>query len=127
MRNTYLCGKPPVIRISLSYIYKLAVALEPIGNFAAQETARGDVFFPALLAQNAVTELTTGTLYAPFLRTSFQSAQNLIAELSKITGQPVNDIPIPQYEMFLLKQAYDQYKTVLLADLETLHSYFVSQ
>jgi hypothetical protein len=47
-------------------------------------------------------------------------------KLSLVSAEP-SDRVISHYEIFLLKQAFDQYKTVLLADLGILHAYFVSQ
>ncbi|MES0139241.1 hypothetical protein NKJ88_30520 [Mesorhizobium sp. M0016] len=115
-----------VIRITLSYIYNLAAALEPIGTIAPLETNKTDLYFPALIAHNAISELITSTMYAPHLRASYQYAQSLMVELAKVIKIPIEGT-VPQYEMFTLKQAYDQYKTVLLADLAILHAYFVSQ
>ena len=121
-----LKGRSPMIWITLSYIYNLAAALEPVGNFAVEETDKVEIYVRSLIAQNAVKELVESTLYSPHLRASFQHAQTFIGQLSKLTTPPIEGT-VNQYDMFVLKQSYEQYKTVLLADLAILHSYFVSQ
>ncbi|MEC5325222.1 hypothetical protein [Aurantimonas sp. A3-2-R12] len=116
-----------MIRISLTYIYNLATRIEPLGALAVQQMPYRSIQLPALMAQNAIQELYTNTFYAPHLRVSFASSQELFNRLQAMTGNPDQERTISHFEMFELKTSFDQYKITLLSELAVIHAYFVSQ
>lgn len=113
-----------MIRISLPYIYRLAVNLEPIGKIEARDTPASSLWVPCVLAKAAVTELITDSIYAGHLRASNDLAAQFLQDLEGIINADQMST-ISQYRMFSLRQTFEQYKTVLLADLGILNSYFV--
>src|SRR5262249_17845940 len=114
--------------ISLPYIYNLASQVEPLATLPSQQATRyGDIFVRLAIAESALVQL-TGSLYFPYLRSSFELSQQLLAA---IRGQTTNssdmDRQVGPYELWPIQNTYEQYKTALLAELGTFNSYFVTQ
>lgn len=120
-------GGSNVIRISLPYIFTLASNLEPLGALPQRQTPYSELHWRLVAASNAITELTTGALYASHLRASYNLAQALLNCLAAHTGNPNQDRSLSSFDVYQIRNTYDQYKTALIAELGVVHSYFVVQ
>jgi hypothetical protein len=117
-----------MIRISLPFIFRLANELEPLASLPEQQTTYGDIWVRLNVAENAVNSLVEGSLYSPYLRTSYLSAQELLNALRFQTSKPFDmSRSIEPYETWAIRNSYAQYKIALLAELGALSSYFVTQ
>jgi len=105
-----------MIRISLPYIFTLADQLEPLAALPDQPTKYGDVFVRLSVAEYALSQLISG-LYSPYLRSSLDLSQHLLANLRAQTSNPDMDRQLGPYELLSIKSTYEQYKVALLAEL----------
>jgi hypothetical protein len=118
----------PMIRISLPYIFNLNNQMEGITTLPDSDALYKEVWIKMYIAEAAVEALTTNSLYAPYLRTSFAAAEVFLATVKEHTSKPYDDDRIiTQYEFYAVKQAYGNYKIALLAELGALGCFFVSQ
>ena len=117
----------PVVKISLPYIYKLATDLEPISRIKAGDKLN-DVFFTLITGQYAINTLLNGSVFAPALRNSRQSADALLGEIKHLTegGDNLNR-ELNQFEIFGITNHFEQFKIALLAEFGVFPSYFVTQ
>jgi len=119
-----------VIRISLSYLCRLATQLEPLANLPTTPVTLAEVLSPLMSAQQALIDAHgAGSLYAPYLRSSTPFASVLLESIrSLIDIDNLNlskDIPI--FGCSNVKYQFDQYKIALLAELGSLNAYFVTK
>jgi hypothetical protein len=119
------CGLREMIRISLPYIWSLAQELEPLANLPEKDVPAIDVLIPLFTANNALQTL-SGSLFGPYLRTSFALAQQLSTLLISVTANTDYSRNVSQFELWQIRQTFGQYKTALLAELGTFNSYFVT-
>ena len=70
-----------MIRISLPFIFRLANEIEPLASLPETQTTYGEIWVRLAIAEAAVNALVTGSLYSPYLRTSYAAAQELLAAL----------------------------------------------
>ena len=115
-----------MIRISLPNIFTLADQLEPLAALPDQPTKYGDIFVRLSVAEYALSQLNS-SLYSPYLRSSLDLSQHLLANLRAQTTNPDMDRQLGPYELWSIKNTYEQYKVALLAELGTFNSYFVTQ
>jgi hypothetical protein len=116
-----------MIRVSLSYIFELATSLEPLGTLAEADTPWGDVWLGFYSAQSAIDTLYSQTLYTPYLRSSAHLAGELSALIKSQTSNQEFNRSLSRFEIWQVRNAYEKFKVVLLAELGVLHSYFVTQ
>src|SRR5947209_3818159 len=116
-----------MIRVSLSYIFELATRIDPVGSLPDQDTPWNDVWSTFYVAQSALQELYAQTPYAPHLRSSAQLADQLTRLISSEVSNADHARTIHQFTLWTIRDTYQKFKIVLLADLGILHSYFVSQ
>src|SRR5262245_59229019 len=107
-----------MIRISLPYIFNLADQLEPLAALPDQPTKYGDVFVRLAVAEYALSQLISG-LYSPYLRSSLDLSEQLLANLRAQTSNPDMDRQLGPHELWSIKNTYEQYKVALLAELGT--------
>lgn len=116
-----------MIRISLPYVFNLAPQLEPLSALPDKnDIPYGDVFLPIISAEGALSQLLQ-SLYAPYLRSSNPLGHTLLGLLQAQTKQKDFDRKIGQFELWQIKSAYSQYRTVLIAEFNSLDAYFVTQ
>ena len=115
-----------MIRISLPYIFNLALNLEPLSNIA-QGQKRGENIFTLWGAQNELDGLLNRSVFAPTLRTSNRLGRQLFDAIKEVTDNEDWEQPLEYIEAFKITNGYSQYKIALLAELEVLPSYFVTQ
>jgi hypothetical protein len=120
-------GLPSMIRISLPFIYELSTQFEPLERLPDQKTRFGEVFLPLAVAQHMLQTL-SGSLYAPYLRTSSALLQQLLGHVNSQLGTSADmDREVSPFELLTIKNAFGQYRTALLAELGTFNTYFVTQ
>lgn len=117
--NAPLCHGLPMIRISLPYIFNLATNLEPLNTLPEQDSVA--------VAEGALKSFLHEGLYAPYLRTSSPLGHTLLGLLQSQTQNDSFDRKLNRYEIWQISSGYSQYRTVLLAELGSLDSYFVTQ
>jgi hypothetical protein len=117
-----------MIRVSLTYIFDLATALEAIEKLPDGPVPLSQVIFDVFSPQSSLTTLYDQTLYRPYLRSSHSIAQELVAALNVITDN-LSDAnrQIQAHEIWAIKDSYRRFKIALRAELGILHSYFVTQ
>ena len=120
-----LCGGT-MIRISLAYIYNFATWIEPLANVKAGEKV-SDRWFDLLVAQNAVEGLLNSSVFAREIRTSRTAANALITNIKSLTDISDPNKDIAGYQASGLQYALSNFKTIALAELETLNAHFVTQ
>ena len=76
----------PMIRISLPFIFRLADQMEGITSLPDKDAPWADVWIKIFMAEAAVEALVTSSLYAPYLRTSYTSAQEFLATSKEHTS-----------------------------------------
>ena len=117
-----------MIRISLPFIFKLANDIEPLASLPEQQTTYGEIWVRLAIAEQTIRNLVEGSLYSPYLRTSYAAAQELLNILrSQISKSFEQTRTIEPYETWAIRNSYSQYKIALLAELGALSSYFVTQ
>ena len=111
--------------ISLPYLYRLGVELEPLANLPQEDTKLGDIFFSLFRAEQVLINVHSD-LYGPYLRASAPVAEELLTFINRQTQKSMDDA-VNRYEMLEIKRGFEQYKAVLLAELQSLSSYFVNR
>jgi hypothetical protein len=115
-----------MIRISLPYMFELSEQLEELNRLPTQEVVYNEISFQMLMAQWNL-ETFTNSIYRPYLRTSYQLSQQLLTNIRTQTGNPDRERKVQPYELYGIKNTYQQYKTALLAELGAFNAYFVTQ
>jgi hypothetical protein len=116
-----------MIRISLPYLFDLSDSLEPLGKLPEQPAPYKDVWLSLVIAEGTLQTLMTGSLFAGYLRSSRPLAEQLLNALRAQTSKPDMERQLNAYELWSIKNTYGQFKTVLLAELGSFNSYFVTQ
>jgi hypothetical protein len=120
-------GDWPVLRISLPYIYTLALELEPLAKSREWVGKKlSDVLVDLWGAHSATSTLLNNSVFAPTLRSCRESGTNLIAAIDRLNNEDWN-IAIEFKHIYSVAAAFDQFKVALLAELGVLPSYFVTQ
>jgi hypothetical protein len=123
----------PMIRLSLPYLIEQFEQMEPLsrlpdGGTPDKPVTYGEVSFPLFMAQWALEQLTNSSLYRPYLRTSWQLSQQLLAAIRAQTANTTDYTrQLTPFELYGIKNNYQQYKTALLAELGAFNVYFVTQ
>lgn len=118
-----------MVRISLSYLYQLAENLDPLSRLPDQaEVKLKDIFFQIITADHAINSLIVNSVFSASVRSSRQSAQDLLDALRfyPTDGFDIESI-VDSYKIFHIKNAYEQYKVALLAELGVTPAFFVAQ
>lgn len=117
-----------MLKISLPYMVELAVALEPLGTLPEQDMPRTAVWWSLFTAQTSLHALTQSSVYAPYLRSSWNLSQELLNLLTaEITMDQQANPTIGQLALWGIKQSWNRYRIAMLADFGALESYFVVQ
>jgi hypothetical protein len=115
-----------MIRISLPFVYDLAERLDALSRLPEQPTAFREVFFQLIMAENALNNLANGSLFSPYLRTSYVLSKQLFQAIRAQTSNHDMTRQMEAHELGLIKNTYSQYKFALLAELGTFNTYFVT-
>lgn len=78
-----------------------------------------------LSAQNAIHALIGGSVFSSYFRVTGPLASTALQSINDTINRPI-DSEIEEFEIYRLKDALSQYKTALLAELGSFHSYLVS-
>ena len=116
-----------MIRVSLSYIFELATKLDRLSSLPDRDIPWDDLWLDFYVAKGALDQLYQQTFYAPYLRSSYASANSLSGKLEAELSNEDRKRVLDRFIVWNVRDAYRQFKIVLLADLGILHSYFVTQ
>lgn len=119
-----------MLRISLSYIIEVMATLERINSIPLGPAKISEIASPLMQANAAIHSLHGEgySLYAPYLRVSWHSAQKLLSHIMPILEKSgAGNEEIEAFDLILLKQQFNHYKIALLAELDSLNAYFVTQ
>jgi hypothetical protein len=119
-------GRRKVLRIYLPYLFQLSDEIEPLAALPDADANRVDIFFTLMIAEHTIRSLIEQSLYAPYLRSSYILAHELLGYL-KETGTTKTDPVITRYELWQIKDCWNRYKIALRADFGALEAYFVIQ
>src|SRR5208337_156416 len=117
---------PVVIRISLAYVYDLAVQLEPLGTLPQVDTPYSEVFMHILNAKFALDRFDT-SVFRPYIRSSVALLGQLRTAIDEEAAKTDFDRVLTQYDLYKIRYTFQQFKIVLLAELTVLNTYFVTQ
>lgn len=115
-----------MIRISLPYIFNLASELEPLADLQA-ETPYLDALSVIYTAKQAIEGLYTSSVFSDTLRSSRPYADRLFKPLNDAISAENIDRNMNWSEVYAITHAYTQFKIALLAELEIVTAYFVTQ
>ena len=106
-----------MIRISLPYIIKLSEALDALSRLPpGDETPAKDVLGTFYVAESSVQALIQNSVYAPYLRSSFELAQSLIRLLrAQLEIGSDENRKVSWYDLWLIKSKYSEYKIACLS------------
>lgn len=122
--NPTACGDV-MIRVSLPYIYELAANLKPL-NYVAYDTPFKESRVDLFNAETYLDGFLHRSVYAPHIKTSLASGVHLLAMIRNVTSaQSDEDRLITFLDKFYIQSALQQFETVLTAELNVSHSYFV--
>jgi hypothetical protein len=116
-----------MLRTSLPFVYDLAIKMEPLSSLPEVATPARDIIFKVYAAGTAVDSLVDSSLFTPYLRVSRALAIELQTILRRHLQEYDAERDLQPYELFLIRNAYNQYKIALLAELGSLNTYFVTQ
>lgn len=120
-----------MLRVDGAYLYKLGVNLRAINDLPKVDTPRIDVLFDLIQVKSALNEFVTQSLFKPGLRVLAQPAQELYAAIDSIApdlGPDVNYSEIIHgWRLAALVTKFASLENILIASLQTLDLYYVSQ
>jgi hypothetical protein len=103
-------------------VYNATAKLEPLGHLPQVDTPYKEIMFTLLEAKFALENL-DNSLFKPYIRSSWSS----FSSLKQVLEVEIFDRNISQYDIFRIKQVFEQFRVTLLAELEIVNAYFVTQ
>lgn len=100
----------PMIRMSLPYLLEFAEQLEPLGRLPDGGVPYSEVSYPLFMAQWALEGFTSGSIFRPYLRSSWQLSQQLLTNIRTQTTNSDQGRQLLPYELYGVKSTYQQYK-----------------
>jgi len=114
-----------MLRVSLPYLFELAEQLDGLSRLPDSDVKLNDIYFPLIVGAGAITGL-TNSVYAPYLRSSYPLSQTLLSRINAETAKKLDE-QIDRWLLWGIRNTHSQYKTVLLAELGSFNTYFVTQ
>jgi hypothetical protein len=118
-------GNPPMLRISLPFIYNLAEQLEPITNIATG-TQYNDIFIRLYVAESTINTFLNGSVFAPYIKSCRVTGNAIIQAIQNINANGTNRA-LNFAEIYPITNGVAQFKTAMLAEIGVFPSYFVTQ
>ena len=106
---------------------ELANRIEPLSKLPEADTPYRDVFYPMFIANTAIETLFASTVFTPYLRVCTSLGQTLMASLKEHLQNEDFDRQIAQYELYYIKNKYNEFKVALLAELGSFNIYLATQ
>jgi hypothetical protein len=119
-----LIGGINVIRLSLPWVVDVVQAVDQLSGVKAGVTV-GTVWGYIYTAHNNLDALTGQSLYSSSIVAARGSAFALRERLAEILAQPMSEA-ITDIQAWMLDNSRKEFRTILLAELATLPTYFVS-
>ncbi|WLA69745.1 hypothetical protein QIH77_22770 [Bradyrhizobium diazoefficiens] len=114
-----------MLRVSLPYVFELAEQLDGLSRLPDEDASLNDVYIPLIVGAGAIQGLTS-SIYAPYLRSSYQLSQKLLAAINVETAKTLAET-INRWALWGIRDLHGKYKTVLVAELGSFNTYFVTQ
>lgn len=120
-----------MLRVDGAYLYKLGVSLRAINTLPKTDSPLIDVLFDLLQVKTALNEFVNQSLFSPGLRVISIPAQELYGALDSIAPEFGPDVDLSKivlaWQLNSVKAKFASFETILLANLQTLDLYYVSQ
>jgi hypothetical protein len=102
--------------------------LEPLASLPVGRVVKyGEIFLPLASAEASLNTLITSSLFSAYLRSSQVLSRQLLSAIQSHTGQVGDfDRELGLYDLWSVKNLYEQYKVALLAELGSFNAYFVT-
>lgn len=120
-----ICGGT-MIRISLPFIWDSGVSIEKIESIKEGDRIN-DQWGTLLFARWAIDEMFNKSLFSSSLRSSRQSAITLMSTLQKFIEEKDDAAVFKSGDIHSINFYFNQFKTIVKAELETLNAHFVTQ
>jgi hypothetical protein len=120
-----------MLRVDGAYLYKLGLNLRAINALPKEDTPRIDVLFELIQVKSALSEFVNQSLFRPGLRVIAQPAQELYVAIDAVAPDLGPDVDYSEvilaWQLNSLKTKFSSFETILIATLQTLDLYYVSQ
>ncbi len=120
-----------MLRVDGAYLYKLSVSLRVINDLPKVDTPRIDVLFNLIQVKSALNEFVNQSLFKPGLRVLAQPARELYAAIDSIAPDLGPDVDYAEiirgWRLAGLVTKFANLENILIATLQTLDLYYVSQ
>lgn len=117
-----------MIRISLPYIFEIASKIEPLASLPTdKDTPYQEIFVSLMIADNMLTELDSGTLYSPYLRSSRQLLRGLHLNIKNIINVHDFDRIVERYQIWNVVHSYQQFRVAFTSEIGSFNAFFVTQ
>jgi hypothetical protein len=123
-----MCGGFFMIRISLPYIYNLSAALKPLYTIEA-DTLLSKNRWTLYNAESNLHGFLYQSVYASTLKASAAPGAALLEAIQKVTNasEPDSDKKLSFLEVYSITSALTEFETVLIAEMNTAASHFVTK
>lgn len=126
--TTQFNWRAPMIRISLPYIFDIATKIEPLANLPTDRDAPyQEIFITLMVADNMLSELDSGNLYSPYLRSSRQLLRDLHSSIKKIINVDDFERVVDRYQIWTVTDNYRQFKVAFTSEIGSFNAFFVTQ
>jgi hypothetical protein len=115
-----------VIPISLPYIYSLSTALQPLSTIQGERSLK-DSFYTLLTAETMLNTFLTQSVYSTHLKATRAPAMKLLGAIRRLTIEPDKDRLLDIYDVYSLHSAFNEFDTVMTAELEVGNAFWVTQ
>ena len=117
-----------MLPISLPYVIQLSDQLERLTELPEEDVDRWPAVLPLFIASGALRQLLSESIYSRYLRSSRGLGEELLAMLDRHTvGEDKDREQIQSHDLWLIKSKYGEYRIVLLSELGSLATFFVTQ
>lgn len=117
-----------MIRISLPYVWSLCETIDTLGHLDhSKEIQRLDLAIELFGPEASLRALLENSVFSPTLRSSRPLAAQLLTLIQRHTENETYEGEVSRHHIWMIHNAYTQFKTAFLAELGTFPSYFVSQ
>lgn len=118
-----------MIRIYLPYILQLSESTEPLSRLPQGPNVKlNEILFPLVIAENATSSFIRTSVFATSVRSCRQLAEQLVSAIQEVTRDVKDyEILVNEYSIYRVKNAYEQFKIALQAELGVSPAFFVTQ
>lgn len=126
LRRSQTVHGDPVLPISLPYIYKMAHVLKPLGSIQDDTTISSNLY-TLYTAAGELNKFLFNSIYTDAIRAARAPGVELLSIIQKLTEAENHERNISVYEIYMLGSALQQFETVLIAELNVGHAFWVTK